>query len=251
MKSFTKNFNGCTFFYLIQQILKFLQTVRKAIGKFDASVFIVFEKMREAKLICRPFTLLLLLWTWVGYSCSSSPPLWTNLLCISVTYFHALVIKTCAFFESLYYKMSLPSDSFNAKVKPSWLTVRVRFFFEVNHKDVASDHFYCRNVATLKITLENNGTKRNNFSELCLNFVTTSADLLWEDLSKDITLFFDQLQFLAFMIFGKILFAMLLKWGGRNLLGKYIGKYLLFYLLELTQTVVVVGDRIHLFLLLE
>ena len=205
--------------------------------------------MRKAKLIGRPFALLLFLRTWVGYSCSSSSPLWTNLFCISIAYFHPLIKQTCAFFEPFNNKMSLSVYSFNAKVKPRWLTVWVCFFFKVNNESVISDHLYSKNVATLKVTLENNGSQRNNFPKLCLKFTTVFADILWADLSKNIALFVDQLQFLPLMIFLKILFAMFLNWRRRNLIWKHIGKYLLFYFLKLAQTVIVVGGRIHLFLL--
>jgi len=214
-------------------------------------MLVIFEKMRVTKLISRSLALLLLFWIRVGYSRPTSSPLCTHLFDIFIAYLHALAEKTRTFPKSLNDKMGLSSNSFNAKVKPSWLTVRVCFLLEINHKSIIGDHFDSRNITTFKITLENNRTQGNDFADLRLNFVNIFACFFYIRIPKNVNLFVQQLQFLTLVVFRKILFSMFLKWRGGDLLGKDIRQHLLFDLFELAQAIILIRGRLHLFLLLE
>lgn len=155
--------------------MQFFEAIWKAIGKLDAGVLIVFEKVRKTKLISESSALLLLFWARVWNPWSSSSPLWTNFLRISIANLHALAIKAGTFFESLDYKVSLTTNPLNTEVKPSWMAVRVGLFLKFYLKSVGCYCFNCRNVTTLKIAFESNRIKGDNSTKLGLYSLIAST----------------------------------------------------------------------------
>lgn len=133
-------------------VIQPLQTIRKAISKLYARMLVIFEEMRESKLIT-VLIFLILYRICIRNPASTSSPAW-QLLHIPITHLHPLIIQARALGKSLYYKMSLPSDALHWEVKPRWNTIGVCLFLQFYLVGVGGYQSSVPKTTALEIALE-------------------------------------------------------------------------------------------------
>lgn len=183
-------------FDMRNSVVQSLQAVRKAIGKLYACVLVIFEEMRESKLIS-VLIFLILYWICIWDPASSSSPSW-QFLHIPITHLHAFIIQTRALGKALDYKMSLPSDPLHREVKPRWNTIGVRLFLQFYLKGVGGYQSSVPKTTALEIALEQCLTHRHHPASLGLHTSDVPSCLFDIQFFVRIGLLEDQLQSMLF-----------------------------------------------------
>ena len=161
---------------LVDESIQFFEAVGEAASELYAGGFVALEKEGKTQLIS---TLIIIIFDGirVWYLGASSAPL-GDFAYLSVTNFHAFVIKARAFCKTFYDEIGFSLYALHAEIKPIGDSVGVGLLLKVDLVGVWASQNDVWNIAALEVALEDGWPNRYNFSYRAWYFVYVFVDAL-------------------------------------------------------------------------